>query len=399
MAIMKYDKINYIIFVFYLLFLFSLALGLEKLPVFLLVFITSISIFKLKDYHLLDELGSFEKKIIIFYFIIVIYSLIFKDYGYIERQVSYLLFPILGIHINKELLNTNFLKLVFKCFSLGLIVYPLSIIIYYLLTKTLTETGEPLNIFNLYEIKRLLFSHNVIYENVFHNTYYSIYSLCSIVFLSYNLNRFNKKDIIPLILILMHLFFIVVAASRITYIIIFLLICFSLFKTIFANRIAIYKKTFLFILFLSFSALLTKYDYLTYKFVKDLPKAFDFRVELWLKSFEIFNKNFFGVGFSNFHYQLNSSNGNNIQTDYNAHNLYLEYLCALGILGGGWFIYMLSSIIKEAITEKNRMLLAFLVIMCLSFITEAWLIRQYGILFFMFFLILLRNINFEKTFS
>lgn len=395
------DTLNKILLSFYFIFAFFLGIGLEKFVTISLILITIFSVIKLRVYNVIEEINRTELNFISFYIIIIAYSILFGDYQYIERQFSFLVFPFLGLHIRRELLGNYFVKLVSVFFSVGLISYPFSIIFYYTITGEITETGYPLSLFNMYEIKRLLFSYNKIYNSLFHNIYYSIYSICSIMLIYYSHNKFHKKyQFFLLILVFIHLFFIVLAASRIAYFIAFLIIVLYVFAKLNSKESKTYHYVLIVILSVSLLLFINKYEYLNYKFIKDLPKAYEFRIKLWMDSLKIFKNNIFGIGFNNFHNELNQltvRNPLNKDVVFNAHNLYLEYLCSLGLIGGGFFLYTLISVFFEFINKKNHFGLLFLMIMLVSFITEAWLIRQYGIVFFMFFLILCNNFNYEKA--
>ncbi|UXE65572.1 MAG: O-antigen ligase family protein [Chryseotalea sp. WA131a] len=74
---------------------------------------------------------------------------------------------------------------------------------------------------------------------------------------------------------------------------------------------------------------------------------------------------------------------------YNSHNQYLETLLASGILGLLLLILWFGLIIREAISRNIMNLLFLVVIFMLASITESTLWRQKGILFLVFFSIIL----------
>jgi O-antigen ligase len=69
--------------------------------------------------------------------------------------------------------------------------------------------------------------------------------------------------------------------------------------------------------------------------------------------------------------------------NYNAHNQYLEVLVTYGIIGGLIFLGLLAA--PLIYTHKHSLYLPFLIIVAVTFLTESVLVRQQGILFFMFF--------------
>jgi O-antigen ligase len=69
--------------------------------------------------------------------------------------------------------------------------------------------------------------------------------------------------------------------------------------------------------------------------------------------------------------------------NYNAHNQYLEVLATYGITGCLIFLGLLLLPVMRK--NKHMILIPFLLIMTVTFLTESVLVRQQGILFFMFF--------------
>lgn len=78
-----------------------------------------------------------------------------------------------------------------------------------------------------------------------------------------------------------------------------------------------------------------------------------------------------------------------IEKKYNTHNQYLEWLITLGIAG---FLILEGSIIFvliQAIKKKNSILVWFIIINSLAFLTESTLETQAGLIFFSLFFVLL----------
>lgn len=369
---------------------FFLGTGLEKMTIIALAFLVLISLLSINKHTIFE---AKEKKMFFFFlsffFLIVLYSIVFSEYKYIERNISFVLFPLLCFYLNKEeVQNIKLTKKVCFSFSLGLIIYPLVIILIYFFLRIPTETGNPLEISSFYQLKRIVFSTNIL-NHTFHNVYYATYSICAIIFL-YSLRKNFKMKIIIYSFISMHLFFILLAASRMSYILISLLILIFVIVGIIKK-----SKKILYIipvLFMSIFFLVNKYSYLQYKFVKSFPSAINTRLIIWSNSYEIIKENLFGMGFRNFHNLLNIKNkqvSSEIAENLNSHNQYLEYFGALGVFGGLFFLLLLGYIAKIVIRDKNFVLMLFMLVMLVSFATESWFIRQYGIVFFMFFLCLL----------
>ncbi|GAA4967557.1 O-antigen ligase family protein [Algibacter aquimarinus] len=400
----KYSVHKLILFLFGV-FSFFLGTGYEKLTVYSLILLTVFSFlsFDVKKVNLKKEVVIFY----LFFLIILIYSLVFKEYKYIERNISFFLFPLLMLNINKELIKKAFIKnIIFYSFSLGLLFYSFRIIIYYLVTGTAVETGAPLIWYSFYDLKRVLFSNNELGQ-IFHSVYYSVYSICSVLFLIFNL-KYVKHKWLSCLLIFFHIIFVFIAASRISYITITILILIFIIK-IKNKKISVSLLLITVLSFFCFSKLVlnNEYSYLYHKFVEDVPYAVDFRINLWSNSCKIFFNNLKGIGFKNFHEELHILNSTTLPqgplgsegSKYNAHNLFLEFFCALGMIGGFYFIFVIRAIFKRALEKKNETLFYLIVTLSISFLTESFLLRQYGIIFFMFFVTLFWNNKIEKTIS
>jgi len=369
------------------IFAFFLGTGLEKMTVLSLLVLVLVSLLGIKKKMVFDE-G--DKKVAFLFLglflFIVLYAIIFSEYKYIERNISFVLFPLLCFYFNKnEIRSLRFTKKVCFSFSLGLIMYPLVIILVYMIFKIPTEAGKPLDISSLYQLKRIIFSTNIL-KHTFHNVYYATYSICSIVFLYWMLKGSTNKILIY-VFIFLHFFFIFLSAGRISYILIGLLaIVFFTNQILKKNKKIFYLvPVFVFLVFFLFN----QYPYLQYKFIKSFPEAINTRLLIWSNSYEIIKDNILGLGFSDFHRLLNFKNKQvlpEIVKDLNSHNQYLEYFGGLGILGGLYFLLLLSYIVKIVVRGKNLTLMLFMLIMLVSFVTESWFVRQYGIVFFMFFL-------------
>lgn len=371
---------------------FFLGTGLEKMTVLSLLVLVLVSLLGVKKKIIFDQ-G--DKKITLlflgFFSFIVLYSIIFSEYKYVERNISFILFPLLCFYLNKdEISSLKFTEKVCFSFSLGLIMYPIVIILVYIFFQIPTETGSPLEISSFYQLKRIIFSTNVL-NHTFHNIYYATYSICAIVFLYGMLKKCNRKSLI-FSFIFFHFFFILLSAGRMSYILLGLLVMVFFMTQLFKKNKKILYTIPLFVFLVFF--LVNQYPYLQHKFIKSIPEAINTRLLIWSNSYEVIRENMLGMGFSDFHRLLNFKNKQvspEISDNLNSHNQYLEYFGGLGVFGGLYFLLLLSYIIKTVIRNKNFTLMLFMLIMLISFVTESWFIRQYGIVFFMFFLCLFWN--------
>ncbi len=84
---------------------------------------------------------------------------------------------------------------------------------------------------------------------------------------------------------------------------------------------------------------------------------------------------------------------------YNTHNQYIQVLLSCGVIAFLFFIFYLSFNFKMAIKNKNQLNIMFLIVLFFVFITESALMRNKGIVFFVFFstLFLIQNLKHENS--
>ena len=69
----------------------------------------------------------------------------------------------------------------------------------------------------------------------------------------------------------------------------------------------------------------------------------------------------------------------------NFHNQYIQNFAELGVIGFVFLILMLALNVKNAFISKDFIHIAFAILMISLFLTESFLWRQRGVLFFMIF--------------
>ncbi len=115
------------------------------------------------------------------------------------------------------------------------------------------------------------------------------------------------------------------------------------------------------------------------------------RVGITMCSIEIIKNNWlFGVGIGDSQYELNKclykfNTTAYEKMDYNPHNQYLSIWLSSGIISLIVFLIFMGTLFKFAHKTKNSFLLILLLLVSLNMVTEDFLFRQAGILFFMFF--------------
>ena len=128
------------------------------------------------------------------------------------------------------------------------------------------------------------------------------------------------------------------------------------------------------------------------------------RVLLWHSSLDVIKKNFWtGVGIGDSKDELSKQN---IRNGYeklgtismNAHNQYLEVFLKLGFTGFLVLMYLMLAPVYRALRTRDLLLLGFSLIVVINFLTESMLNREAGVLFVLFFYVLLVLANQENGF-
>ncbi|WP_025665430.1 O-antigen ligase family protein [Aquimarina megaterium] len=123
------------------------------------------------------------------------------------------------------------------------------------------------------------------------------------------------------------------------------------------------------------------------------------RMMIWSGWWNSYKENpIFGYGTGDAQNALDYGNyllGNNffIFYEYNSHNQYLDSLLRFGLIGFGILVVILIKGYRIAFKQTNNLLLIFLILVSIFFLTENVLQRQRGIVFFSFFYLLLINFN------
>ena len=81
---------------------------------------------------------------------------------------------------------------------------------------------------------------------------------------------------------------------------------------------------------------------------------------------------------------------------YNSHNQYIDIVLKTGIIGLIVFLAFLLENIYYAKRTNNRLLLTFILFYCINFFTENILLRQSGVIMFVFLLAFLNKFNFKE---
>src|SRR6056297_1786627 len=119
------------------------------------------------------------------------------------------------------------------------------------------------------------------------------------------------------------------------------------------------------------------------------------RLVLWQNSIKVIQSNFWlGTGNGDIKMELKKRYKKNrvyedLKKVLNPHNQFLSIFVGLGVIGFGYFLFLLANPFIKGLKEKNYLLLAFLVLIVVHFFVESMLNRLSGIAFFSAFYSLL----------
>ena len=159
------------------------------------------------------------------------------------------------------------------------------------------------------------------------------------------------------------------------------LICISILWYFIVNEFSLYYR-----LLLQFEK---AYDWLTTG--KILEVAVDPRYYIYQCNYNLFlEKPWFGYGVGDIQYNLNSCYVNNeyfelYDKEFNSHSNYFFLLLSGGILLLGSFLFLIVYNLKQSIQRKDYLFFSFLILFILVGISENFLVRLNGILFFSIF--------------
>lgn len=316
----------------------------------------------------------------------------------LERFLSYLILPFAFALLHKKKLNKT---LILNFYSYSLILYAIYCVIFGVI-KTIK-----------YNDQKFLFYHDLSANlSQLNAIYLSVFTSLAIFFLLFKKIK-SKIDYFSFIFLIL---FLLLLSSKII-IAITLIIVVS--KYLFGNSKKInFKKWFLYIPFLILIVALSSAnlrDRINVEFQKtNLPEVLETKdfghVYLWtgfgLRAFQvkvffeiIEEKKVYWVGLG-----LNNSQNALIEKYkeynlypgfyyYNFHNQYLQVFSELGLIGLSLLLFIFFLILKKAIKSKDYFLLSFIILILVVCITESFLWRQRGMVFFIAISLLLTKKN------
>jgi O-antigen ligase len=122
-----------------------------------------------------------------------------------------------------------------------------------------------------------------------------------------------------------------------------------------------------------------------------------FQVKAFIEILQEQEKIFLGTGLNNSQNSLNNKykeyNFYPGFLNYNYHNQYVQVFAELGLIGFCIFVLIFVLILKEAIVKRNYFLASFILLLLAVCVTESFLWRQRGMVFFITISLLLTKKN------
>lgn len=404
------EKNNIIVTTLLCLVAFTLPFGFVKN-------INSISIILLSIYAIYISIT--QKKIVInksalqvlpiVYFVFLVFSLTYSEHIYqgvkqIEKNLSFLLFPLIFWRLDKFITQTTKDRILLSFVISNIIA--LLICIFYATMVYYQKSDINLLIKGSFYFTEIL---------DIHPTYFSMYLvLCICVLRTYLYNTKLKLNMVRKIITIVIMIFLLVSIlhlrSRSAILGLILIGVVLMCK----RMIYMYKsnqKVFLgmllggillfFFLLFSTSVKNNLLEYAQGYLKRDTSWALEERLDGWSASLEAVSESYifgYGIGDSQkvrdkYFYIHGFDVG--IDNEYNSHNQYIEILIIGGIFGLILFLSMYFKLILLYLKTFNTNILCFFLLLFVVMITESILVRQHGIVFFSFFYMLF-NIRIDE---
>lgn len=346
-----------------------------------LIFATLLNIDSLKgDKRILSIIPL---SFFLFFFLNVISSAINSqdliEFLKIEKLLPFVVFPIVFVVGRNAFSDVKFKTL---CCYVYFVTASASFVVLLILASINSIMGTSLTYFTYNELANPLGIQPI---------YYGAFYCLAIIF-GADLIKVSGKFKLPVITgVCLLILAVVLLASRTSWLILAIIVPVKLYPLIKKNKTAIYVS--LMILFcvsvLVFTNQTISSRFFNAKSNISSYSGYSFRFKIWNKTYELITENpVMGYGINNSQEVLKSKYKNeNFRRAYflelNAHNQYLQTTLDSGVLTLLCLIFILLLLLYYSKFEKNTLL--FLLLICLSFLTESYLRRFNGTLFFCFF--------------
>lgn len=324
-----------------------------------------------------------------------------RYFSFIERNLSWLIFPLILADKVKEKID---LKLFKKVVFIGLVIFALInelAIINDFFTTTAHEKTVRLFFSRYYQLSNAIRISNI------HHSYLSLYNIIGLIFgLSFMKN--STRPLLAAVGSLLLLFYNFQLGSRIFFaisLLFFFYACIFLF-----HRGDKYLKIFLVSIvvgFIWFSKPILSHSYS--RFISRIEATFAprttpsefYRPDRWKICFELIQDNpILGLGPADVEKGLQAKYRENdfmisVSEKYNSHNQYLDYALRFGLIGGLLLISILGLLCVNTCLNRNYDIMLVFLVFSIAMITENYLSVQRGIVPFCMLSALFYNESFK----
>jgi len=369
---------------------------IKGLPVILL-FVAALFFFKKREVNW--KLLLVNSSLFLIYTISVIYS---NDHSVsikkLETSLSILVLPIIFFALLPRFKISNKIKQVFiKIFISSTTVFSIYSFVYIILRNSSLNY-----LWNSDKYRNIIIEMPLIGQ---HPIYASIFLALSIIFYVYlfkqKLFKSYKDKLLFLTLTFINLVFLLFLSSKgailALFIIMFFLFIFETTKKIYKYLIIVTFVCSLITLFIynrRMNELIKTQTYQTF----NPHLSTSIRLGIYDCSWGIIKKQLFtGYGIGDAQKELNLCYANKsdilLMHRFNSHNQYLDITIKTGLIGLFIFLGFLAINLRNAIKNKNQLLIMILVLYCMLFLVENVLSRQSGVIFFFFLICFFNNSN------
>jgi O-antigen ligase len=292
----------------------------------------------------------------------------------LELQASWLFIPMIFVFA-AGLITVEFRRVVFVSFAISVL---LLCIVTYVATVVEWGTFGPASGPFKYQdpFGRALFSN----RGGIHPSYWSMYLIFGMVII---FQKLKMKDYIKFLIIIAMFPFMLILSAKNQIVLFFLVLVLIIW-----NYIHVSVKAKLIIIVVSITVLVgigAMNEQVRYRFIDEIHQTFGERLILWSAGKEIIAEHpLLGVGLGDTDDEVNKilmRDKNDNLFNYNLHNQYLDYLVTYGTVGLLVFLFVLLMPLRH----PDILFRIFILIIGVSLLTEAMLLRQKGLVFFLLF--------------
>ncbi len=373
----KYIYTPFVLYVFIASMFFKYNYGSIALIILCITFL--VESIKTRQFKINKEVIYFVLLPIVYIFNSIYFTFDNAVVEKVSRTCMLIVFPIIFSNIKLDFKRVKRLMLFFMfCIILFCVVSIAYVSIGYLLRET-----RP----HLLTIEKTILVGQVYVPKVFdfHTPYICLYLLVGCIICYYLFTI--KKHYLYIVLYLLQLFFLFYFTGRTSLLLALVIFILFIRKLFDSSKKGIFYSVIVYTIAFAISVFfVSKLPMLKDKIINIFDKGFGLyqRQEYLIAAYQIVKEKFLlGVGLVN--YQLKLSEILKSGVTPNLHNQWLEILVPTGMLGVLSYFILKIKLFQRSISQKNRMLLMFVLCFSLAELTESLLYRQRGVFLFAFF--------------